>query len=225
MAKKQQSKHVETASVAEAVNKSELFLNKYKNVLIYTSLAIIVLIAAGFAYQKFYREPLREEALGQLFTAEQYFRADSFNLALNGDGNALGFKEILDEYGTAAGKAVYFYAGVSALQLGDYEEAIDFLNKYRGKDEIIQARAYCCIGDAYVGLNRLEEALSYFLKAASYKDNLYAAAYYKKAGILYEELDNNDKAIEMYQKIKDDYPASIEAYDIDKYISRLDSAK
>ena len=75
-----------------------------------------------------------QEAMAQTFLAEQYFRADSFALALNGDGNAYGFKKIIDEYGTLAGEAVYFYAGICELQLGQYKNAIDYLKKYDGDD-------------------------------------------------------------------------------------------
>ena len=39
----------------------------------------------------------------------------------------------------------------------------------------------------------------------------------------YEELGNNDKALACYNRIKDQYPQSVEGYDIDKYISRIES--
>lgn len=225
MAKKnteKKTKSEEPVAVAQALGKTEEFLAKYKKHLLYSAIAIVVILGGGFAYMKLIREPRKQEALAQLFPAESYFRADSFNLALNGDGNNMGFKDIIDEYKALPGKVVYFYAGVSELQMGNYQEAINYLKKYNAKDEIIQARAYCNIGDAYVGTGDLQNGLSYYLKAAEYKDNAYSAAYYKKAGIIYEELDNKVKALEMYKLIKDKYPQSIEGYDIDKYISRLE---
>lgn len=212
-------------SVAEAINKSEQFLEKHKYHLVYAVVAVIVLVAAGFAYQRFVRMPKQQEAMGQMFKAEQYFRADSFALALNGDGNALGFLQVMDEYGKAAGKAAPFYAGVCELQLGEYEAAINHLKQYGGKDPIIAARALCCVGDAYVGLENLREALNYYLKAAHHSDNLYAAGYYKKAGIVCEELGDKAQALAHYTTIKDKYPRSLEAADIDKFISRLDLTK
>ncbi|HOO42673.1 MAG TPA: tetratricopeptide repeat protein [Bacteroidales bacterium] len=171
---------------------------------------------------KLIRQPRRQEALAQMFPAESYFRADSFDLALNGDGNILGFKDIIDEYKALPGKVVYFYAGVSELHLGNYQQAIEYLSKYKSGDEIIQARAYCNIGDAYAGLDDLDNALSWYKKAALYKDNAYAATYYKKAGILLEEKGDYAGAMEMYKTIKDQYPQTIEGVEIDKYISRLE---
>ncbi len=212
----------ETAIVAEAISKSEEFLNKYKKHLIYLITGIIVLLGFGFGYMKLIREPRREEALAQLFPAEQYFRVDSFYLALNGDGNVLGFKDIIDEYKAISGQVVYFYAGVCELKLGNYNEAIDYLKKYRSRDEIIQARAYCNIADAYACLDQLDEAITWYLKAARYRDNAYAAGYYKKAAILMEEKENYQDALKLYRTIKDKYPQTIEGFDIDKYIARLE---
>ncbi|HKM31333.1 MAG: hypothetical protein GX281_03925 [Bacteroidales bacterium] len=219
---KHKQKKEETATVAEAISKSEEFLNKYKKHIIFTVIGIIVLLGLFFGYTKLIRDPRREEALSQMFPAEQYFRADSFNLALNGDGNILGFKDIIKDYKNAAGPVVYFYAGVCELQLENYQEAIEYLKKYKAADEIIQARAYCNIGDAYVGLNDLDNGLSWYMKAATYKDNAYAAGYYKKAAILMEEKGDYTGALDLYNTIKIKYPYTIEGMDIDKYISRLE---
>jgi tetratricopeptide (TPR) repeat protein len=153
--------------------------------------------------------------------AEQHFRSDSFALALNGDGNSLGFAQIIDEYGNKAGEAIYLYAGVSELHLGNYESAIAYLKKYNGKDPVLKARSISNIGDAYAGLENYKEAVSNYLKAADFADNAFAAGYLLKAGIIYEELGDTAKALEAYNKIKDKYPQSVEGFDIDKYISRL----
>jgi len=219
---KHKQKKEDPAAVAEAISKTEEFLAKYKKHLIYTATGILVLLGLGFGYMKLIREPRRQEAMAQMFPAESYFRADSFDLALNGDGNVLGFKDIIDEYKALPGQVVYFYAGVSELHLGNYQQAIEFLKKYKSGDEIIQARAYCNIGDAYAGLNDLDNALSWYKKAALCKDNAYAAKYYQKAGILLEEKEDYAGALEMYNTIKDKYPQTVEGVEIDKYISRLE---
>ncbi|MEN6619554.1 MAG: tetratricopeptide repeat protein [Rikenellaceae bacterium] len=213
--------HDPEESVGEALNQTEHFIERYKKPLIYSMIAIVAIIAIGFAYQHLYRKPQINEAQAQTFVAEQYFRADSFALALNGDGNALGFKQIIDEYGNNAGKAIYLYAGISELQLGNYNEAITFLKKYDGKDLILQARALCNIGDAYAGLQQNKEAVGYYMKAAKHVDNQYAASYLLKAGIMYEELGEKENAIKAYEEIKVKYPQSVEGYEIDKYISRI----
>ena len=128
-------------NVGEALSKTEKFFDTYKNHIIYGSAAIVAVVVAVMLFHNFVTLPAQQEAMAQTFTAEQYFRNGDFEKALNGDGNALGFNEIISEYGTKAGEAVYFYAGVCNLQMGNYEEAISNLKKYNGKDEIIAARA------------------------------------------------------------------------------------
>ena len=54
-------------------------------------------------------------------------------------------------------------------------------------------------------------------------DNAFAATYILKAGITYEALGDYAKAIESYKTIKEQYPMSMEAMDIDKYISRAET--
>ena len=220
MSKKNQHQDPEQ-SVEQALNTTEQFIEKYKKTLLYAAIAIIAIAAIGFAYQHLYRKPLINEALAQTFMAEQHFRSDSFALALNGDGNSLGFVQIIEEYGNKAGESVYLYAGISELHLGNYDNAISYLKKYNGDDAILKARSISNIGDAYAGLENYKEALSNYLKAADYADNSFAAGYLLKAGLIYEEMGDNAKAIETYTKIKEKYPQSGEGYDIDKYISRL----
>ncbi len=208
-------------SVENALNVTEQFIEKNKNLLIYSVVAILAVAAIGFAYQHLYRKPLKEEAMAQSFVAEQHFRADSFALALNGDGNSLGFKQVLKEYGSAAPKSVYMYAGVCELQLGNFKDAISYLKKYKTKDPIMQARAIANIGDAYAGMMDNKEALNYYLKASSIDNNIFSAAYMLKAAIMQEELGNKDAAIKLYEEIKVKYPQSMEGFEADKYIARI----
>ena len=211
-------KNENAEAVVEAVSKTEIFFRENRKLLLTILAVLVVAGVAFFCYHKFVYEVQRAEAQEQMFPAEENFRNQEFELALNGDGNVLGFSQIISDYGNKAGKAVYFYAGVCELQLGNYEQAIKYLNSYNGKDAILKARATACIGDAYVGLEEYGKALGYFEKAASVIDNIYAAGYLLKAGVVCEKLGQNEKAITFYKKIKEQYPQSMEGYDIDKYI-------
>ena len=221
MAKEIKNENVE--AVVEAVSKTEKFFNENGKVLGGIVAGLAVVAAIVFCWYKFAYQPAVEEAQGQMAVAEENFRAADYELALNGDGNVLGFTQIIDEYGAKAGKAVYFYAGVCELQLGNYELAIKDLKAYKGTDEILKARALACIGDAYVGLENYAEALVYFEKAAAVVENMYAAGYLLKAGAVAEKLGENAKALGFYETIKDQYPQSMEAYEIDKYIGRVEN--
>ena len=221
MAKEIKNENAE--AVVEAVSKTEKFFQDNGKLISIICAAFVVACALVFCWFKFAYLPKVNEAQGQMAYAEQNFRTGDFELALNGDGNSLGFVQIIDEYGKKAGRSVYFYAGVCELQLGEWEQAIKYLEAYKGKDAILAARATACIGDAYVGLEDYKKALGYFEKAAAEADNMYAAGYLLKAGAVAEELGDNAKALSFYKKIKDQYPQSIEAYDVDKYIGRIEA--
>ena len=210
-------------AVVEALSKTEKFFNQYGKLIAGVAAGVVVVAIAVFCYVKFVYQPAVVEAEGQMALAEQNFRAADYEVALNGDGNVLGFNQIISEYGAKAGKAVYFYAGVCELQLGNYDAAIKALESYKGKDAILAARATACIGDAYVGLENYAKALGYFEKAAATVDNMFAAGYLLKAGVVAEKLGQNEKALGFYETIQDKYPQSMEAYEIGKYIARVEN--
>ncbi len=210
--------------VAEKVSSVENFFNENKKI-IWSVLGVIVIVGLGvLCYHKFYAQPQKAEAAEQMFPAEASFRAQNYDVALNGDGNVLGFSQIIDQYGSHAGAAAFFYAGVCELQLGNYEEAVSYLSKYNGKDAILKAKALGAKGDAYEGLEKYKEAVACYEKAANVVDDMFAASYLLKAGIACEELGDSAKALTFYKKIKDQYQQSMEGYDIDKYISRIENA-
>ena len=219
MAKEIKNENAE--AVVEAVSKTEKFFHENGKLLSIIAIAVIVVAAGIFCYQKYALQPAQAEAQGQMAYAEEAFRTGDFELALNGDGNVLGFAQIIDEYGAKAGESVYFYAGVCELQLGNWDLAINYLQSYNGKDAILKARALACIGDAYVGLEEYNKALGYYEKAAAVVDNMFAAAYLLKAGVVAEKLGQNEKALALYTQIKEQHPDSMEGYEIDKYIGRL----
>ena len=216
-------KNEQAEAVVEAVSKTERFFQENGKRLAIISAVFVALCVVVFCWFKFAYQPKVAEAQGQMAIAEQNFRAGNYEVALNGDGNALGFVQVMDEYGKKAGKAVYFYAGVCELQLGEWEQAIKYLEAYKGKDAILAARATACIGDAYVALEDYSKALGYFEKAAANAENMFAAGYLLRAGIVAEKLGENAKALSFYKKIKDQYPQSMEAYDVDKYIGRIEA--
>ena len=226
MTAKNKNTKVETIeSVGEAVSKTEVFFKTYGKTLAYVGGGLVAIAAIIILYIQFYANPLKQEAQAQTFTAEQYFRAEDYDKALNGDGNALGFSQIIDEYGAKGGKAVYLYAGICQLQLGNAAEAIEYLNQYRTDDAILTARAIACTGDAYSILDNNAEALKFYIQAADHADNVYAAAYLLKAGIICEEMGKSQDALVYYQRVKDNYPTTPEGYEIDKYITRIKVAE
>ncbi len=72
------------------------FWEKNQKIIIGISAVVIILIVGGWlVYKKFFKEPKEEKAAEAMFKAEEYFRNDSLNLALNGDGQNKGFFTLL----------------------------------------------------------------------------------------------------------------------------------
>jgi len=209
--------------VESALSKTEHFIEENQNMLLTVGLVLVVIVMGFYGLKKFYFEPLENDAQKQIFYAQQYFEQDSFKLALNGDGINYGFVEIMDEYGsTKAGKLSAFYAGVAHLQLGNFDEAISYLESFSTSDEMIAATAAGALGDAYMELGQTEKAISQYKEAAAYDNSLTAPIYLMKLGVAYETNNNYADAVESYQKIKDSYKTSSEARQIDKYITRAE---
>ena len=223
MAKKTKEEEIRQQNVAEAVSKTEQFFKENGKIIYGCVLAVLIIAIAILAYNRFILQPKKAQAQDQMVRAEQWFEAGEYELALNGDGNDLGFEDIIDQFGTKAGQAVYLYAGVAKLHLGEYDEAINYLKKYKGEDPILLSRAQSCIGDAFVGKEDYNTSITWFEKAAKTADNVYAAAYLLKAGIAAEALDNTDKALACYKEIKDKWANAPEAAEIDKYITRIET--
>lgn len=223
MAKKKRKDVKDTGfeNVENALSKTEQYIEENQRSLTIIVSVIAVIIAIYLGYKKFYLAPTEKEAQAEMYMAEKYFETDSFRLALEGDGNYLGFLDIIDEYGiTKSANLAHYYAGICFLRMGDFESAIEELKKFDSNDVMVATVALGAIGDAYVELGELKEALSFYTKAASRKKNDFTTPIYlKKTGLLYEELGEYRKAVQMYESIEKEYPDSQEAFDIEKYIT------
>jgi pentatricopeptide repeat protein len=209
-------------NVEETLTRTEQFLEDNYKPLLY-GLAVVVVIVGAFWLMKVRRNSATEEAHSQMWVAEDYFSKDSLDLALFGDGNYLGFIDISEEYkSTRPGNLANYYAGVCFLRRGDFEDAIEYLNKYKKKDISVSPVALTCTGDAYVELGDTETGIDYYLQAADFTENsFYNPIALLKAGQLYELDGDFENALKQYQRIQDNYPESTEGRNIEKYIARV----
>ena len=207
--------------VEDALSRTEQYIEDNQKSLSIIVGAIVVIAMLYLAFTRLYIKPKEKEALSEMFQAEQYFEVDSFNLALNGDDNAFGFLNIIDEYGmTKAANLANYYAGICYLQLGDYDNAIDYLKSFDADDEMIMPMAYGALGDAYSQNGDYDEAISFYEKAGNIENDFSAPLYLMKAGMLYEDKGDYASALEAYKTIKDKYSKSNEGRYIEKYIER-----
>lgn len=198
------------------------FYERNRKVINYTGIGIVVLILGYIGYNQFMLKPQEEEAAEDLYKIERYFGLDSVDIVLAGNSNIKSAVEIADDYGsTPSGQKAAYMAGMCYLKKGDFENAISYLKKFKLNDLMVSCLAKGAIGDAYVELNQLDEAVSYYVDAAEkHKNTLTTPYFYKKAALVYEKLGKNDKALKYYEAIKSEYKESAEAAEIEKYIAR-----
>lgn len=223
MANKKTQKEDNLQELESALTKTEQFIEDHQKKIGYIIGAVVLIVVAYLGFNKFYLQPKENEALSQMFMAENYFEKDSFNLAINGDGNYLGFLDIIDDYGiTKSANRAKYYTGISYLHMGQYTEAIDYLKDFKTDDLLLAPVKEGAIGDAYLELGESETALKQYKKAYSATDNELTTPVYKmKAAGVYESMNEWKQALDLYEQIKKDYPTSAEGTNIDKYIARV----
>lgn len=219
MAEVKEQKNID---ISETLSKTEQYIEENRRTLSIAVGAVVVIIVGYLLYSKMYVGGKEKDARAQMFIAEQYFKNDSLRLAVNGDGNYPGFDEIANDYGVSpSGNLAKLYLGMSHLRMGKYQEAIDALKDYDGNDIITSSLALSAIGDAYMELNQVDDAISYYEKAANANPNNFSTPIIlMKLGHAQESKGEYEKAAETYERIKKDYPKSGEGGEAEKYIAR-----
>lgn len=228
MSKKNQEENDNViVDVQEVYSKTEHFIENNKKTISIVIGGIIVAVGLYFAYTKMYIAPMEIEAQSSMFMAEKYFEKDSLDKAINGDGINDGFVGIIESYsGTKSANLAHYYLGLSYLKTGKFQEAIDELKSFSSNDIMVSSIALGAIGDAHMELGEVDEAISFYEKAAKNNENeLTTPMYLFKAGIAYEEKGDYAKAFEKYTVIKTDYLESSEGRTIEKYLARAEALK
>ncbi|MBR5240716.1 MAG: tetratricopeptide repeat protein [Muribaculaceae bacterium] len=225
MAKKEQQVD-ELDKMNNILSSGEQWIEKNRKKLTIT-LFIVILGALGFLLVKeFYLEPKEKEAQKEMFKGEAYFEQENFEVALNGnEADYIGFAAIADEYsGTTSGNLANAYAGICAYNLGNNEEALEYLEAYDGDEALLYPNIIAMIGNCYANMGEYEKALEKFVDAAEVASNpVTSPLFLIKAATIAEKTEDYAKAVELYQEIKDKYENSAMGQDIDKYIERANA--
>jgi tetratricopeptide (TPR) repeat protein len=222
MAEKDQNQGIESIEINETINKAEGYISENKKSISIIVGAVLVVILGYFGYTNLIVKPQEENAIREMFMAERYFQMDSVNLAINGDGQFMGFQEIIDNYGSSSSaNRAHYYLGMCYMKKGEWDNAIEYLSGYDAEDDVTGALALGAIGDANLEKGNNEEALNYYMKAVDWDKNQFTAAIFLLKAATVKEIQNDYKgATDLYERIKKDYPQSTEARDVDRYIAR-----
>ena len=222
MAKKDFKKEEQNLeNVQEALNTTSAWIEANQNKLTWAITILVAVVLGVMAINTYVLKPKAVEASNENAKAVVYFTRGNYELALNGDdAECIGFEAIANDYKCSQqGKLAALYAGVCYYQLGDYAAAAEYLAKFSAKDLNVEPAALQLLGDAYVQMEEYAKAAKAFGAAAKSGNELIAPMSLKKLGFVQMELGNKAAAKKAFETIKSDYPASVEAQDIDKYIA------
>ncbi|MEP6595614.1 MAG: tetratricopeptide repeat protein [Ginsengibacter sp.] len=219
----------------DVIERARGFWGKFSKPIIYIGAAIILIGGGWLIYKYMVKLPKEEKADQAVYGTQQYFSdfsnatVDSVRTLLaqkciNGDGAISGVLKIISRYsGTAAANLCEYYAGACYLHLKQFDKSIKHLKNFTTSASQIQSRAYGMIGDAYSELKKNNDALNYYKKAADVneKDDFTSSEFLFRAGLFAESVGKTKDAIELYKKIKTNYPLTDKAADIDRYLARL----
>jgi len=220
-------------SLDEGASRTEAWIEKNQKALLGVLGVIALAVVGYFVFQEFIQKPKEAEAMNEMFQAQVFWEEaltatekDSlYNLSLQGGAGKYGFLDIIDNYsGTNAANLSRYYAGMAYLNLNKYKEAIEQLDKFKSKDEMLAPLAKGAIGDAFANLGQNEDALKYYEEAASMRSNAFTTPrFLLKAGVAAMSLNKTDKALKHFESISKDYPDSQEAARAEIYAGRAEA--
>ncbi len=221
----EEKKHLgHQAEETDPLLKAKNIFEKYAKPVAILVAAVIVVVGGWYSYKTFIVAPNEEKASLSMYKAEEYFRMDSSKLALNGDGVHKGFIYIINNFGgTKAGNLAKYYAGICYLKTGDFNNAVKYLEGFSTSAKQIQMMAYGTLADAYSELGKKEDAIKKYQEAATTftNDEVNSSEYLFRAAALSEINGNTQQAVELYKKLKSQFPNTQHGRDADKYIHRL----
>lgn len=219
--RKSNKKQDETlVDLVEVKDSAQDFLESHQKLVLGIGLLLIILIGGYLGYKYAYMAPREKNAAEQVFKAQQQFERDSFALALESPGEGYeGFLDIIDNYGgTKIANTSKYYAGISYLNLGRFDDAISYLESFKPAGEILPITKYGALGDAYAELNDFDRAIQMYKKASQVKGNDLLTPYYlKKLGLLEKKLGNSEAASEAFNRITEEFSTSDIAKEVEQF--------
>ena len=232
----------ETTEAVDVVERAKGFWAAYSKRIIIAGSVVIISALGYFGYKYLIKLPNEKKADDLVFPAEKLFgtmastssfNKDTVNMVLNGDKAAgiTGLLKIAGSYGsTQSGNRAEYMIGACYLQLKQFDKAIKHLKEFDGNGaNQVQSKAYLLLGHAYAEQKKTDDALDYYKKAGSISDldeGMATEALFV-AGRYADAIGKTKDAIELFQKLKDNYPASqkVTSGDVDKYLASLGVTK
>jgi len=173
MAKRLSKEQLETDPLLTSYYLFTSFLKRNMTAVIVASILFFAVIGGGIFYY-LYSQAQEAEAQELLVYAEQQFRQGEFDTALWGDNDALrtGLVDIINNYGrTNAGNLARYYAAVAESELGNYEDALRYIERFDPPRGILGVGPISFHAVILSNLGEFSRAADTFQKAAEWDIN------------------------------------------------------
>lgn len=222
MAKKETQPVEEELALDVQLTKAEMFIEANLKKILSALAAVIVVSIAIWGWNN-YKDGREADAQKAISAAQTAFAQQNYDKALNGDGTAKGFLNVIEEYGnTKTGNLAKLYAAICYANTEKTDDAIKYFEDFSQEDDMMVSPAsIAALGNCYIEKGENIKGAELLVKAAKAADNdAISPVFLLQAGEVYEAEGQNEKALELYQQIKKQYFNSRIAAEIEKYIIR-----
>ena len=175
-------------------------------------LVVVIGLIIGFFV---YSGQQEEEAQNLLGIAEEQLMQGNYETALYGNEQdfTLGFEQISNNYPrTSAGNLATYYAAVSDFELGNMESALQRMQNFDVPDGIMGVAPLSLHAILLSELDRYEDAAEKYIEAAEWNENTSTTPYnLLEAANAYNEAGSTVQAIQVVDRILEEYPNSLQA--------------
>lgn len=228
MSKKQVKEELEQDILLDTFSRAQSFYDQNKSKVVGGAVALVLLIAGSIGY--FYYTSAQEDEAQQLMAnATQAYLNQNYEAALKGSETdfTVGFEQIINNYSiTDAANLARYYASVCEFNLGNTQQALNYINEYDPPAGIMGVGPLSFRGVILTDIGNHEQAANQYVKAAEWDMNDSTTPYnYLEAAKAFQDAGDSEKAQEYAQRIVDEYSENAQVTAAQKLLGMLAAAQ
>jgi tetratricopeptide (TPR) repeat protein len=224
--KKISRKEIKEDKLVTAYFDSRKWIEENKRLVGYIVAAPLIIIALWFWWHQKTNE-WNDKATTMLAKVSPYYDESKFDLAISGNPQegTQGLQAIVDEYGsTQAGELAKLYLANSYYALKNYDKALEYYDDISVSDMMVSSSAIAGAAACYEAKGDFSKAASAFEKAASKNMTMVQGPEnLQRAAVNYAAAGKKEKAVELLQTLKKEFPTSPYAREADRFIAEYSS--
>ena len=189
------------------------------------ALGVVIAVIAAIVYLSSTAQTEDIEASAELAKVAPLFESGNYQAAIDGNpaGNIPSLQQVATKYsGTEQGELARLYLAHSYYFMGDYDNAMKNYDDYSGDNTLFKAAALAGKASIHEVREEYSKAAKLFKDAAYlYQNNPSNSQYLLNAAINYLKSKDFGDAKNLLEKIKEDYPNSPAAREVDRYLARV----